>query len=96
MLNNIGTGEVLIISVVVLMLFGSKKLNELARGLGKSSREYKKVKKELTDAVNVYEDDLVTESSNKDNKVDAPAPKKEEADVLGAQKEENEEEGGDE
>ena len=31
---------------VLLVLFGSKKLNELARGLGESSKEFKKVKKE--------------------------------------------------
>ena len=46
MFKNLGTIEVIIVSFVLLVLFGSKKLNELARGLGESSKEFKKVKKE--------------------------------------------------
>lgn len=34
-------GELVMVLVVVLMLFGSKKLPELARGLGKGIREFK-------------------------------------------------------
>ena len=41
-LSGIGSSELLIILVIVLLLFGSKKLPELARGLGKSMREFKK------------------------------------------------------
>ena len=47
----VGMPELLVIMVVVLLLFGSKRLPELARGLGKSIREFKKaaddVKKEI-------------------------------------------------
>ena len=32
---NLGTGEILLILLVVLLLFGAKRLPELARGLGK-------------------------------------------------------------
>lgn len=38
---NLGGGEIFIILVVVLMLFGSKKIPELARGLGRGIREFK-------------------------------------------------------
>lgn len=46
MLGNIGTTEILIISVLVLLFFGGKKLPELARGLGDAMREFKKTSSE--------------------------------------------------
>lgn len=42
MLKNIGTTELLIILVVVLVLFGAAKLPQLARSLGASAKEFKK------------------------------------------------------
>ena len=48
-----GIGELLIIFLVILLLFGSKKLPELARGLGKGINEFKDAvetgKKEIMD-----------------------------------------------
>ena len=41
MLANIGSTEILIIAVIVLILFGGKKLPEMARGLGESLKEFK-------------------------------------------------------
>ncbi|MBB2145868.1 twin-arginine translocase TatA/TatE family subunit [Pedobacter sp. LMG 31464] len=38
---NMGGGEVALIMVAILLLFGGKKLPELARGLGKGIREFK-------------------------------------------------------
>ena len=38
----LGTQELMVILVVVLLLFGAQKLPELARGLGKSVSEFKK------------------------------------------------------
>lgn len=38
----IGTGELLVILLVVLVLFGGKKLPEFARSLGQGIREFKK------------------------------------------------------
>lgn len=48
MLSNFGTTELIIILVIVVLLFGSKKIVELARGLGESSKELKKVGKEFS------------------------------------------------
>jgi sec-independent protein translocase protein TatA len=42
MFRNIGTTEILIIAVVLLVLFGGKKLPELGRGLGDMIKEFKK------------------------------------------------------
>jgi sec-independent protein translocase protein TatA len=41
-LQGIGAPELIIILVIVLLLFGAKKLPEMARSIGKSSREFKK------------------------------------------------------
>ncbi len=51
MFNNLGMPELLIIVFVILLLFGAKKLPELAQGLGKGIREFKKAMKETTDDV---------------------------------------------
>ncbi len=51
MFKNLGTTEIIIIAVVLLILFGGKKLPELARGLGQSGRELKKAKAELEKAL---------------------------------------------
>jgi len=45
-MRNIGWGELLIILAVILLLFGSKKLPELARSLGRSLSEFKKGREE--------------------------------------------------
>jgi len=51
MFGNIGMTELMVILIVVLLLFGPKKLPELARGLSRGIQEFKKaaddVKKEL-------------------------------------------------
>jgi len=41
-IEGIGGPELMMVLFVVLMLFGGKKLPELAKGLGKSMREFKK------------------------------------------------------
>lgn len=51
MFSNLGTTEIIIIAIVLLILFGGKKLPELARGLGQSGRELKKAKAELEKAL---------------------------------------------
>jgi len=45
--GSIGMPELLIILLVVLLLFGAKKLPELARGLGKGIREFKDATKHV-------------------------------------------------
>jgi sec-independent protein translocase protein TatA len=45
----LGTTELLLILAVVILLFGAKKLPELAKGLGKSVKEFKKASAEDDD-----------------------------------------------
>lgn len=40
-LNGLGTGEVVLIMIVILIFFGSKRIPDLAKGLGKGMREFK-------------------------------------------------------
>ncbi len=42
----LGGQELLLILVIVLLLFGAKKLPELARGMGKGIKEFKKAQNE--------------------------------------------------
>lgn len=43
---NLGPQELLIVFLIVLLLFGAKKLPELAKGLGQALREFRKAAKE--------------------------------------------------
>jgi sec-independent protein translocase protein TatA len=51
MFGNLGGGEVLLILVFVVIFFGPKKIPEIAQGLGKGIREFRKATKEIQDAV---------------------------------------------
>ncbi len=42
----IGTNEIILIALVVIILFGASKIPELARSLGKATGEFKKAKSE--------------------------------------------------
>jgi sec-independent protein translocase protein TatA len=59
---NLGSGEILLIFLGILLLFGAKKLPELARGLGKGINEFKgaveTVKKEILDANTEVEESI--------------------------------------
>ena len=56
MLGVLGTNEIIIILVIVLLLFGGRKIPELMRGLGKGVREFNdaknNVRRELEDGMN--------------------------------------------
>jgi sec-independent protein translocase protein TatA len=46
MLRNIGTTEWIIIAVVILLLFGGRKIPEFFKGIGEAIREFKKASKD--------------------------------------------------
>jgi sec-independent protein translocase protein TatA len=54
--------EIFVIVLVVLVLFGAKKLPEIAKGLGKGMREFRKatedIKKEINDSSSDFMDDV--------------------------------------
>ena len=48
-----GPQELIVILLIILILFGAKKLPELAQGLGKGIREFKRASNEIQDELNV-------------------------------------------
>ena len=50
-LFNLGGGEIILILALVLILFGAKKLPELAKGLGQGIKEFKKSARETVDQI---------------------------------------------
>ena len=57
-LGNLGTGEIVIIAIVVLLLFGGKKIPELMKGIGKGVKNFK-------DGVKGLEDDIKIDDTDK-------------------------------
>ena len=55
----LGTWEMVIIAVLVLVLFGAKKLPTFARSLGKSMGEFKKAREEFETELTRAQDDVV-------------------------------------
>jgi TatA/E family protein of Tat protein translocase len=49
----IGTTELLVILLIILLVFGSKKLPELAQGLGKSLKEFKRATNDIQDELDI-------------------------------------------
>ncbi|MCD6597666.1 MAG: twin-arginine translocase TatA/TatE family subunit [Bacteroidales bacterium] len=58
----ISGGEIFIVMIVVLLLFGANKIPEIARGLGKGMNEFKKatddIKKEINNSSGDIADDI--------------------------------------
>ncbi|MBQ2366719.1 MAG: twin-arginine translocase TatA/TatE family subunit [Bacteroidaceae bacterium] len=50
-LGNIGGTEIIIIAIVILLLFGGKKIPELMQGLGKGVKSFKKGMKDIEDDI---------------------------------------------
>ena len=51
-LGGIGSQELILILLIVIIFFGAKKIPELARGLGKGIREFKDASKEIKNEIN--------------------------------------------
>ncbi|MDE5660810.1 MAG: twin-arginine translocase TatA/TatE family subunit [Muribaculaceae bacterium] len=56
-IGGLGLPEVLVIALVVLLLFGGKKIPELMKGLGKGVRSFKEGMKEIDDEVKSTDSD---------------------------------------
>jgi sec-independent protein translocase protein TatA len=47
----LGTGEIMWIAIVVLVLFGARKVPELMKGVGQGIKEFKKASRDVQDEV---------------------------------------------
>ena len=59
-LGNIGAGEIIIVALVILLLFGGKKIPELMKGLGKGVKSFK-------DGINDIEKEINAEPQKKND-----------------------------
>ena len=62
-LGNIGAGEIIIVALIILLLFGGKKIPELMKGLGKGVRSFK-------DGINDIEKEINAEPQKKNETAD--------------------------
>lgn len=56
-LGNIGAAEIIIVALIVLLLFGGKKIPELMKGLGKGVKSFKDGLKEVEKDIDLDEAD---------------------------------------
>jgi sec-independent protein translocase protein TatA len=57
-IGSLGGQEIVVIFLIVLLLFGAKKLPELARGIGKSMGEFKKAREDFEKEITRAETDI--------------------------------------
>ncbi|TCD48739.1 twin-arginine translocase TatA/TatE family subunit [Chlorobium sp. N1] len=60
----LGGQELILILMIILLLFGAKKLPELARGLGKGMKEFKKAQSEMEEEFNKAIDETPKKKSS--------------------------------
>ncbi len=72
MFNGIGTTEIIIIAIFVLVFFGAKRIPELARGLGQGIKEFrqasKDIKKEIEESSRDIDDAINHDETKKTSK----------------------------
>ena len=61
---SLGPWEIVLILLVIILIFGGKKIPELARGLGKGLREFKKTTREIKDEVDAVTEDVKSSADN--------------------------------
>lgn len=50
-MGSLGAPEIILIAVVILILFGAKKIPEFMQGLGKGVREFRKASKDIQEEI---------------------------------------------
>ena len=63
-----GPWELLIVFLVILLLFGAKRLPDIAQGLGKGIREFKRAMKDTTDELKGSLDDTTPPKNDEEKK----------------------------
>lgn len=56
MFGNLGTTEILLIMLFILIFFGAKKIPDLAQGLGKGIREFRKAARDIQEEIETPKD----------------------------------------
>ena len=74
-IGSLGGQELIWIFIIVLLLFGAKKLPELARGVGKSMGEFKKAREEFEREITRSEEETLRDEKAKEARAKAAAEK---------------------
>lgn len=77
---SLGFGEILVILFIVLLLFGAKRLPELAKGLGQGMREFKKATSDIQEEM-----ESAVSASAPDHKISPPGPEESKDDSAPSQ-----------
>lgn len=72
-MGKIGTGELVLILIIALIVVGPSKLPELGRALGKTLNEFKKVSKEFKEDLSIEDTPKKAEKEVKSEKIEAAA-----------------------
>ena len=67
-LGVIGPWQIVIIALVILLLFGGRKIPELMKGLGKGVKSFKEGMNEIEDQINQADDTLKKDSKDEPGK----------------------------
>jgi sec-independent protein translocase protein TatA len=60
----LGTPEIILIAIVILVLFGAKKIPELMQGLGKGIKEFKKASSDIEKDITSVDDKSSEQKKN--------------------------------
>ena len=66
---NLGMTEILVILLILLLVFGAKRLPEMGAGMGKGIREFKKSLRDVKDSIEGADSDVASP-----RRIDAPDP----------------------
>ena len=82
-IGNFGGGEIILIFLIVLLLFGAKKVPELFRSLGKGVKEFRKAKTEWEQDINeVMSQEPIEDHDFKMSQEEDPQEKTEESEDV--------------
>ena len=79
-MGTLGFGEILVILFIVLLLFGAKRLPELAKGLGQGMREFKKATSDIKDEM-----ESAVSADTPEPKISPPGPEESKDDSAPSQ-----------
>lgn len=66
MFSNLGTTEILLIMLFILIFFGAKKIPDLAQGLGKGIREFRKAARDIQEEIETPKENKKVEEKKND------------------------------
>jgi len=78
MFGGLGPSELLVIFLIILLLFGAKKIPEIAKGMGKGIREFKSAINEVQDEIEMSVENDKRKTRKVDEKKEEPPVSKSE------------------